>query len=71
MEQTMKGKLFALPLVLLFSYFFNYLFSPLGTTKYCSYFLKGQICANVGCQFLHENGEDAEAYLKEEARLYQ
>ncbi|KAJ3303193.1 transcriptional repressor general negative regulator of transcription subunit 4 [Kappamyces sp. JEL0829] len=41
-----------------------------GTTKYCSYFLKGQNCQNIGCQFLHENGEDAEAYLKEEARLY-
>ena len=46
-------------------------YTLLGTTKYCSYFLKGQNCANVGCQFLHENGEDAEAYLKEEARLYQ
>jgi hypothetical protein len=42
-----------------------------GTTKYCSYFLKGQACQNIGCQFLHENGEDAEAYLKEESRLYQ
>jgi hypothetical protein len=41
-----------------------------GTTKYCSYFLKGQPCQNIGCQFLHENGEDAEAYLKEESRLY-
>ncbi|KAI8896056.1 hypothetical protein BC833DRAFT_599074 [Globomyces pollinis-pini] len=40
-----------------------------GTTKYCSYFLKGQTCQNVGCQFLHESGEDAEQYLKEEARL--
>jgi hypothetical protein len=41
-----------------------------GTTKYCSYFLKGLACQNIGCQFLHENGEDAEAYLKEESRLY-
>lgn len=41
-----------------------------GTTKYCSYFLKNLPCQNIGCQFLHENGEDAEAYLKEESRLY-
>jgi hypothetical protein len=41
-----------------------------GTTKYCSYYLKGQPCQNIGCQFLHESGEDADAYLKEESRLY-
>ena len=41
-----------------------------GTTKYCSYYLKGQPCQNIGCQFLHENGEDAESFLKEESRLY-
>ncbi|KAJ3269961.1 transcriptional repressor general negative regulator of transcription subunit 4 [Terramyces sp. JEL0728] len=40
-----------------------------GTTKYCSYYLKGQPCQNVGCQFLHESGEDAEAYLKDEAKF--
>ena len=41
-----------------------------GTTKYCSYYLKGQPCQNIGCQFLHESGEDAESFLKEESRLY-
>ena len=41
-----------------------------GTTKYCSYFLKGMSCQNIGCQFLHESGEDAESFLREENRLY-
>lgn len=27
-----------------------------GTTKYCSYYLKSQVCQNLGCQFLHEAG---------------
>eukprot|EP00842_Homolaphlyctis_polyrhiza_P006657 jgi/Hompol1/6993/HPOL_002400-RA len=34
-----------------------------GTTKYCSYFLKNQQCQNVGCQFLHEPGEEAERFV--------
>ncbi|KAH9270652.1 hypothetical protein BASA83_007261 [Batrachochytrium salamandrivorans] len=37
-----------------------------GTTKYCSYFLKNQPCQNVGCQFLHEPGEEADTYVKDE-----
>ncbi|KAI8929136.1 RING/Ubox like zinc-binding domain-containing protein [Entophlyctis helioformis] len=37
-----------------------------GTTKYCSYFLKNQPCQNVGCQFLHEPGEEADSFVKDE-----
>jgi len=38
-----------------------------GTTKYCSNYLRNVPCANTGCMYLHEPGEDAENYLKEEA----
>ncbi len=37
-----------------------------GTTKYCSFFLKGQQCMNSGCQFLHEPGEEADSFTKDE-----
>ena len=37
-----------------------------GTTKYCSYYLKSQPCQNVGCQFLHETGEEADTFGKDE-----
>ena len=38
-----------------------------GTTKYCSYFLKNQPCQNVGCQFLHEPGEETDTFVKDDA----
>jgi CCR4-NOT transcription complex subunit 4 len=31
-----------------------------GTTKYCSAFLRGEICQNKNCSFLHETGEDGQ-----------
>ncbi|RKO93798.1 RING/Ubox like zinc-binding domain-containing protein, partial [Blyttiomyces helicus] len=37
-----------------------------GTTKYCPFFLKNQPCQNVGCLNLHEQGDDADAFAKEE-----
>ncbi|KNC96943.1 CCR4-NOT core ubiquitin-protein ligase subunit MOT2 [Spizellomyces punctatus DAOM BR117] len=37
-----------------------------GTTKYCASFLKNQPCQNPGCQFLHEPGEEADSFAKEE-----
>lgn len=37
-----------------------------GTTKYCTYYLKGQQCQNPGCSFLHEPGEEADLFAKEE-----
>jgi CCR4-NOT transcription complex subunit 4 len=29
-----------------------------GTTKYCSYFLRGNPCINKNCLFLHEHCDD-------------
>lgn len=37
-----------------------------GTTKYCSYFLRGLTCQNPGCMYLHEPGEDISSYTKEQ-----
>lgn len=36
-----------------------------GTTKYCSYFLRGIACPNPGCMYLHEEGETADSFTKE------
>ncbi|KAG0026487.1 transcriptional repressor general negative regulator of transcription subunit 4 [Podila clonocystis] len=37
-----------------------------GTTKYCTYYLRGLSCQNPGCMYLHEPGEDADSYTKED-----
>lgn len=37
-----------------------------GTTKYCTYYLRGLQCQNPGCMYLHEPGEEADSYTKEE-----
>ena len=37
-----------------------------GTTKYCSYFLRGLTCQNPGCMYLHEPGEDIQSFTKEQ-----
>lgn len=37
-----------------------------GTTKYCSFFLRGVACPNAGCMYLHEEGDQAVSYTKEE-----
>lgn len=31
--------------------------SSLGTTKYCSHFLKNQTCPKADCMYLHDYGE--------------
>ncbi|KAK5301305.1 transcriptional repressor general negative regulator of transcription subunit 4 [Exophiala xenobiotica] len=31
-----------------------------GTTKYCSAFLRGEVCSNKSCSFLHETGEEGQ-----------
>ncbi|KAK5946140.1 transcriptional repressor general negative regulator of transcription subunit 4 [Knufia obscura] len=31
-----------------------------GTTKYCSTYLRGDVCQNKNCSFLHENGEEGQ-----------
>lgn len=37
-----------------------------GTTKYCSYFLRGLGCQNPGCMYLHEPGEEVSSFTKEQ-----
>ncbi|KAG0052599.1 transcriptional repressor general negative regulator of transcription subunit 4 [Gryganskiella cystojenkinii] len=37
-----------------------------GTTKYCTYYLRGMACQNPGCMYLHEPGEDADSFTKED-----
>ncbi|XP_013404562.1 CCR4-NOT transcription complex subunit 4 isoform X2 [Lingula anatina] len=40
--------------------------ASLGTTKYCSHFLKGTQCPKPDCMYLHELGEEAASFTKEE-----
>lgn len=35
-----------------------------GTTKYCSAYLRGEVCSNRNCMFLHEPGEANESYSR-------
>jgi hypothetical protein len=37
-----------------------------GTTKYCSFFLRGVACPNPGCMYLHDEGDDLDSYTKEQ-----
>jgi len=40
-----------------------------GTTKYCTFFLKGVTCTNPDCLYLHELGGDDDSFTKEEMAL--
>lgn len=40
--------------------------ASLGTTKYCSYFLKNMQCPKPDCMYLHELGDEAASFTKEE-----
>ena len=40
--------------------------ASLGTTKYCSHFLKSVSCPKQDCMYLHDFGEDAASFTKEE-----
>lgn len=37
-----------------------------GTTKYCTFFLRGAACQNPGCMYLHEQGDESESFTKEQ-----
>ena len=37
-----------------------------GTTKYCTFFLRGIACQNPGCMYLHEQGEEQDSFTKEQ-----
>ncbi|XP_054714072.1 CCR4-NOT transcription complex subunit 4-like isoform X2 [Uloborus diversus] len=40
--------------------------ASLGTTKYCSNFLKNQQCPKTDCMYLHELGDEAASFTKED-----
>lgn len=40
--------------------------ASLGTTKYCSHFLKGIQCPKADCMYLHDLGEDSASFTKEQ-----
>ncbi|ORY08288.1 hypothetical protein K493DRAFT_322188 [Basidiobolus meristosporus CBS 931.73] len=37
-----------------------------GTTKYCTYYLRNLPCQNPNCMYLHEPGEEADTFTKED-----
>ncbi|WFD30050.1 RING-type E3 ubiquitin transferase [Malassezia sp. CBS 17886] len=37
-----------------------------GTTKYCTAYLRNLPCSNPGCTYLHEPGEEADSFTKED-----
>ena len=37
-----------------------------GTTKYCSAYLRNEVCNNKGCMFLHETGEDNDSFSRQD-----
>ncbi|ODQ66086.1 hypothetical protein NADFUDRAFT_46621 [Nadsonia fulvescens var. elongata DSM 6958] len=49
----------------------KYLRAAYGTTKYCSYYLRNQSCPNPNCMFLHEPGEEADSYSRQDLSTYQ
>ncbi len=40
--------------------------ASLGTTKYCSHFLKSTQCPKGDCMYLHDYGEEAASFTKDE-----
>ena len=40
--------------------------AQLGTTKYCSAWLKHEQCTNRGCMFLHERGDEEDSYSRQD-----
>uniref|UniRef100_A0AAR5PXD5 CCR4-NOT transcription complex subunit 4 n=1 Tax=Dendroctonus ponderosae TaxID=77166 RepID=A0AAR5PXD5_DENPD len=43
--------------------------SSLGTTKYCSHFLKNQPCPKPDCMYLHEYGDPEASFTREQMHL--
>lgn len=43
--------------------------ASLGTTKYCSYFLKSMQCPKPDCMYLHELGDEAASFTKDEMQV--
>nr|PVC52358.1 hypothetical protein MACL_00000833 [Theileria orientalis] len=47
----------------------KYLRASYGTTKYCSYFLRGMKCFNSDCFYLHQFGDERDRYVKDSSKL--
>lgn len=43
--------------------------ASLGTTKYCSHFLKNAACPKPDCMYLHELGDEAASFTKEDMQM--
>ncbi|CAZ83348.1 unnamed protein product [Tuber melanosporum] len=41
-----------------------------GTTKYCSAYLRNEACPNKNCMFLHEPGEEADSYDRQQMSTF-
>ncbi|QSL66263.1 hypothetical protein MERGE_000640 [Pneumocystis wakefieldiae] len=42
-----------------------------GTTKYCSTYLRNQPCPNPNCMYLHEPGEEADSFMREDLSTFE
>ncbi|RAL62617.1 hypothetical protein DID88_004464 [Monilinia fructigena] len=40
--------------------------AQLGTTKYCSAYLRNEVCTNKQCMFLHEPGDNDDSYSRQD-----
>jgi len=40
--------------------------TSLGTTKYCSHFMRNQVCPKPDCMYLHDLGDQEASFTKEE-----
>jgi CCR4-NOT transcription complex subunit 4 len=40
--------------------------AQLGTTKYCSAYLRNETCTNKACMFLHEPGDNDDSYSRQD-----
>jgi hypothetical protein len=41
-----------------------------GTTKYCTSYLKNQVCSNPTCMYLHEPGDDVDSFTREDLSTF-
>jgi CCR4-NOT transcription complex subunit 4 len=43
--------------------------ASLGTTKYCSYFMRNQQCPKGDCMYLHHHGDPEASFTKEDMQV--
>eukprot|EP00731_Ephydatia_muelleri_P025412 Em0017g495a len=47
----------------------RYLKASFGTTKYCTFFLRGVQCTKTDCMYLHELGDEEASFTKEDMQM--